>query len=166
MPRRDCGAPFAAPGADMRRRRPVHHPPLPRDGRPIIVFLTVCTAGRRPMLARPAVHDALLHAWSAASAWRVGRYVVLPDHLHLFCAPDRAVPLATWVRYWKTLVSQRWPWPAEHPIWQRDSWDTQLRSGESYEAKWEYVRHNPVRHRLIARADDWPYAGELDLLDW
>jgi hypothetical protein len=32
--------------------------------------------------------------------------------------------------------------------------------------KWSYVRENPVRAGLVARAEDWPYQGELNVLDW
>jgi hypothetical protein len=52
------------------------------------------------------------------------------------------------------------------PIWQMDCWDTQLRAGQSYGAKWDYVRNNAVRHGLVARAEDWPYQGELNILPW
>ena len=55
---------------------------------------------------------------------------------------------------------------AHNTIFQRDQWDTQLRTGESYASKWEYVRNNPVRKCLVARADDWPYQGELNILQW
>mgnify|MGYP003875432317 CR=1 FL=1 len=51
-------------------------------------------------------------------------------------------------------------------FWQRDFWDTQLRRGESYSAKWKYVRHNPVRAGLVPSADLWPYQGELNVLRW
>ncbi|MCX7914880.1 MAG: hypothetical protein N3A53_01065, partial [Verrucomicrobiae bacterium] len=51
-------------------------------------------------------------------------------------------------------------------IWQRDFWDTQLRRGESYSAKWEYVRQNPMRAGLVAKAAHWPYQGELNILEW
>ena len=38
--------------------------------------------------------------------------------------------------------------------WQSDHWDTRLRSGESYDAKWEYVRNNPVRAGLVKTAEE------------
>lgn len=47
-----------------------------------------------------------------------------------------------------------------------DCWDTQLRAGESYDAKWEYVRQNGVRHGLATAANEWPYQGELNILQW
>jgi hypothetical protein len=70
------------------------------------------------------------------------------------------------MRFWRVLVSRRWPIAQDQPIWQRSFWDTQLRRGDRYEDKWEYVRNNPVRHGLVARAEDWPYAGEINVLPW
>jgi len=136
-----------------QRRRPAHHPPLTRDNRTTIIFVTVCTAGRRPLLGSTEAHETLREAWQAATGWSVGRYVILPDHLHLFCAPgvEEPPPLRAWVRYWKTLASRRWPAATAQPIWQLGFWDRQLRSGESYRSKWDYVRGNPVRHGLVPR---------------
>ena len=45
-------------------------------------------------------------------------------------------------------------------------WDRRLRDSDSYEEKWEYIRNNPVRHKLVTRAEDWPYQGELNVLKW
>jgi putative transposase len=64
------------------------------------------------------------------------------------------------------MASRQWPRPAEHPVWQLDFWDTQLRREESYAAKWDYEWRNPVRKGLVARPEDWPYAGEMHPLVW
>ena len=131
------------------------------------MFVTVCSADRKPILAYEGAHRVILAAWRRAQAWIVGRYVILPDHIHLFSAPgDQPMPLDVWVKFWKSEVARRWPRPELHPICQTDFWDTQLRGGESYEAKWDYVRENPVRHGLVHRPEEWPYAGELNALDW
>ena len=150
------------------RRKPVHLPPRWDWHGPVIIYVTVCTRKRRPLLARPEVHDLLRNVWQEAKGWLVGRYVVMPDHVHLFCGPaDETVPsLERWVQFWKALASRVWPWPEEKPVWQRSFWDRQLRSWQSYEEKWLYVRNNPVRHGLVSRADDWPFAGELNELPW
>jgi putative transposase len=102
-----------------------------------------------------------------ASTWLVGRYVILPDHVHLFCAPNGidAPSLERWMRYWKSLVTKNLNAESE-TIWQRHHWDRQLRRGESYGEKWEYVCNNPVRHGLVERAIDWPFQGELNELRW
>ena len=56
--------------------------------------------------------------------------------------------------------------PRLPPLFQRDCWDRQLRTGESYAQKWMYVRNNPVRKGLVANADDWPYQGRMNILEW
>jgi hypothetical protein len=43
--------------------------------------------------------------------------------------------------------------------------DHLLRSDESYAEKWNYVRENPVRAGLAQSAEDWPYAGEIVVID-
>jgi putative transposase len=149
-------------------RAPPHFPPVERFNAPTIVFLTVCTQNRKPILARADVHALLADVWRVAAGWRVGRYVLMHDHLHLFCAPARTepLPLDRWVQFWKSRASRRWPRLPEQPVWQKSFWDTQLRSGESYEEKWEYVRLNPVRKGLVTRWEEWPFAGEIHVLDW
>jgi putative transposase len=136
------------------------------DGsRPTIVFLTVCTKGRIPWLATVENHDALRRTWERSEAWIVGRYVLLPDHLHLFAAPGRLeIELDKWVRYWKLRFSAARQVPAQQ--WQTDHWDKRLRSDESYDSKWEYVRNNPVRAGLVKTAYEWPYQGEIHRLPW
>ena len=111
---------------------------------PTIVLVTVCTKDRRRWLASPENQMALHRVWEDAQAWLVGRYVLMPDHLHLFAAPGRMeIPLDNWVRYWKSRFTQARDCPTQE--WQAGHWDTRLRSGESYEAKWWYVLNNPVR---------------------
>src|SRR4051794_10205518 len=128
------------------RNRPVHHPPVERDNRPIIVFVTICTKNRKQVLADSLVHESLREAWLREGAWLVGDYLIMPDHIHLFCAPGELSPcsLRTWTKLWKSEASRHWPYMDQSPVWQRDFWDTQLRSGESYAEKWSYVELNPV----------------------
>jgi len=153
------------PGRD--RKHPIHLPPGEKHNRAIIIYVTVCTAKRRPILASPRVHGVILRAWRGAPTWLVGRYVVMPDHVHFFCAPDgmTAPSLERWMRYWKSTVTGAIG-AKKGQVWQRDHWDRQLRSSESYASKWEYVRRNPVRHGLCQDPDDWPYQGELNILQW
>ena len=132
-----------------------------------MVFVTVNAHQRKPILAKTDVANVILSAWKQADTWLVGRYVIMPDHLHFFCAPrDLSVGLKRWIKFWKSQVSLRWPRPDEQPVWQLDFWDTQLRRGESYSEKWDYVWRNPVRKGLATRPEDWPYAGELNILVW
>ena len=188
------------------------------DNRAIMLYVTVVTGKRNAMLADKAVQDCIVAAWKAAADWLVGRYVIMPDHIHFFCAPATYPPpdFHRWMKQWKAQVSRSFPIglragrahgrvalvateiPADTshgrvalvatgngadaaatsaalpnvplsrppPLFQRDCWDRQLRTGESYAQKWEYVRNNPVRKGLVAHADEWPYQGQVNVLDW
>jgi len=151
-----------------QRKKPAHFPTVEVGFRSIIVFLTVCTHRRKSLLANEEAARRLIAAWQAANFWRVGRYVIMPDHVHLFCAPNTFPPrpLKNWIAFWRNHVTRAWPQRNEIPIWQREYWDRQLRRDESYAQKWEYVENNAVRHGHVARAQDWPYQGELNILEW
>jgi putative transposase len=149
------------------RRHPIHLAPFEAHNRPIIVFVTCSSAKKAPILASSSTHQAILNGWVTASTWLVGRYVIMPNHLHFFCAPSGidASSLEGWMRYWKSLVTRTLA-KGSGEVWQRHHWDRQLRRGESYSEKWEYVRNNPVRHGYVTNADNWPYQGELNELRW
>jgi len=154
---------------DWERKHPVHHEPLERHNRPVIIFVTVCSKDRKKIFATQQVHALLLDCWTRAGAWLVGRYVIMPDHIHLFCAPEnsqRSISLQRWVTYWKSLASLAWPVASDEPVWQRHFWDTQLRRNESYDQKWDYVVQNPIRAGLAGGVADWQFQGECNVLRW
>ena len=134
-------------------------------GEPTIVFLTVCSARRVPWLAQREVQESLETVWRQSDAWLVGHYLLMPDHLHLFCAPrDLRFTLEKWVRYWKSCFQRQnlhQPWE-----WQRDFWDTRLRRQESYTEKWRYIQENPVRKGLVRNPEEWLFQGMLNVLPW
>jgi len=147
------------------RHHPVHTALRERFNTSTIIFLTVCTKDRQPILANQNAHAALIEAWRTNPKWLVGRYVVMPDHVHLFCAPATSPPglLASWVKFWKSEFASHF---GQAGLWQRHFWDTQLRRGESYEQKWHYVIQNPVRAGLVSAHEEWPFQGELNVLSW
>jgi REP element-mobilizing transposase RayT len=150
---------------EFGRTSPPHFPTLEAGNLPAIVFLTICTKDRQPALATERFHGLLKEAWKSADLWLVGRYVILPDHIHLFCTANTdACSLEDWVRFWKSRVAAQ---SLEgRKLWQREFWDTQLRDSDSYSAKWEYIRNNPVRHGLVEKAEDWAFQGEMNFLPW
>jgi len=150
------------------RRRLPHLAPLEFADQTTLIFLTMCVDKRRPLLARAEIVALLLDCWREADHWLVGRWVVMPDHLHLFCAPARspATPVASWARFWRSQVTRRWPSPEERPIWPRDFFDRRLRSGESYRQKWLYLWENPIKDGIVTRPEEWPHQGEMNVLPW
>lgn len=96
----------------------------------------------------------------------VGLYVIMPDHIHLLAAPSRLEVglIKPWVKYVKREMSVELAWGRHH--WQENCWDTQIRSGEQFVEKAEYIRNNPVRQGLVKHPDDWPYRGVLNQFVW
>jgi len=151
-----------------KRRTPAHYCVYNEGRKSVIVYVTICTDKRKPVLCSQNAHRFLLEAWHAAHAWAVGRYVIMPDHIHLFCTPaiSEAPSLTSWVCFWKAMASRWWQKIEDKPLWQKSFWDTQLKGRESYEEKWNYVLCNPVRAGLCKKPDDWPWQGELNVLEW
>jgi len=173
------------------RHRPIHLPNMERHNQPVILFVTVCTNTRRPILANVAMQRLLVASWTEAKRWHVGQYMIMPDHIHLFCSPaaSTAPNVSAWVGFWKSLVSRAvkgfgplaglWTGAEgaggtggaggtapSRSLWQTDCWDTQLRHVRHYEEKWEYVQANPVRKGLVSEPAAWPYQGCLQELRW
>ncbi len=146
-------------------RRPLRLDWLFSDIQPLY-FVTFNTSAGQLILDRTEVHAAFREFCQRAYndyEVAVGRYVLMPDHAHLFVAfqPD-GLTLSKWVQslrsnLGKTLLRIGF----QKPHWQEGFFDHLLRSSESYSEKWEYVRMNPVRAGLCDSADDWPWAGEI-----
>ena len=138
-----------------------------------VVFITICTAERRSLLCEAGATDVLMAEWRHARVrhgWRIGRYVIMPDHVHFFCAVEPGCPckpLSQFIGLWKEWTSKGLAkaMGVAGPVWQRQFFDHVLRSRESYAEKWAYVRDNPVRARLVSDAEQWPHSGFVDFDD-
>jgi len=134
-------------------------------GQSTIVFLTVCAERPARDLANTRVHETLLQAFREADAWLVGSYIVMPDHIHLFCAPaDEDCTIENWIAFWKRCY-RRIGGP-EMPRFQSRGFHHRLRREENYQEKSAYMRANPVRAGLVAGPEDWKFQGTLNELRW
>lgn len=128
---------------------------------PPLYFVTFNTHQRKKLLANERVHESFVE-FARSGAERgiaVGRYVIMPDHVHLFVRGDIAFLLSQWMRMLKRILSKGILTAGPH--WQKGFFDHLIRHSESYSEKWEYVRQNPVRARLVTNPEDWPWQGEL-----
>jgi putative transposase len=148
------------------RKKPAHPPPIERHNEPIVVFVTVRVNDLALNLATPRCHAALRESWARSTAWRVGGYTIMPDHVHLFCVPGvlPSTSIKLWVKFWKGQFKR--VMGLDRTIWQRDGWDTQMRNHAHYVEKRSYVRQNTVRRGLAVNAEDWPYQGEMHVIQW
>jgi putative transposase len=125
-----------------------------------IVLLTVTTENRTPWLADTTAHRLLRETLLEAKAWLVGDYLLMPDHLHAFCAPHNfAFSIEQWITFWKRDFRRR----HGRADWRFQSrgWHHRLRNGEEHSAKWLYVQENPIRKGLVKKIEDWPYKGTV-----
>ena len=147
------------------------------DNRSVILFVTVCTANRIPVLANAEAFNCIVTAFRNANLWHIGRFLVMPDHIHFFCAPGRWPPQGfhRWMSFLKSSIARTFPMSlcgdvneSKGPfhLFQTQCWDTQIRSSDDYAQKLEYVRNNPVRKGLVSNAAAWPYQGAIYPLIW
>jgi len=151
-----------------RRKKP------PRLGRVFqaygspLYFVTFNTWRRQRILDRASIQDAFIGHGRKVSELGVaiGRYVIMPDHVHLFVRIGLELRLGVTVKHIKQAITKavREEAPGLR-VWQPAFFDHLLRSSESYGEKWEYVRQNPVRAGLVKLADEWPYQGEIVRID-
>lgn len=157
-----------------------------------LYFVTANTEDRKPILAKAKVHEDF-RKFCEKGLTRgvfVGKYILMPDHLHLFVAfseeyesallarrpqsdatsedpvaaacDRRLTLLSEWMKSLKNSLSKTLRgMNIPAPHWQKGFFDHVMRSEESYSEKWLYVAENPVRKSLAARPDDWPYQGEI-----
>lgn len=154
---------------DPASERPIRHKPakgvFAQVNQPTVVFLTVCTENRKAWLLDPGAHEFLRETWIEASAWTVGNYLLMPDHVHLFCAPgSTGISFQNWVGYWKRMFVRR----ASNPTWRWQShcWDRRIRGLSAYREKLAYVEQNPVRKKLVTDAGKWVHKGIIKELSW
>lgn len=128
---------------------------------PPLYFITFNTRDRRKLLANAKVHSAFVGfaATGLDQGIAVGRYVIMPDHVHLFVRGSLDFVLGQWVRMLKRNLSMSIDAPSPH--WQSGFFDHLIRHSESYSQKWAYVFQNPVRAGLVTVAEKWPWQGEI-----
>ena len=149
------------PRADKKRwpRRPPRLGRLFDNARPFY-FVTFNTYKRQSLLASDEIHETFCAFSTNAQAYdiAVGRYVIMPDHVHLFAAfPRQSIALPTWVQSLRNVIGKKLlQVGVQKPQWQEGFFDHLLRSQESYSAKWKYVRMNPVRAKLCNTPEAWP----------
>jgi hypothetical protein len=105
-----------------------------------------CASPGDPVVVRPATAGSPSAPGSSPAGVIVGR-VPSPG------GPHSPAPRAETPHQFTRL--QR-PWR-----WQSGFHDHKFRTPESESRKWEYVCLNPVRRKLVARPEQWPYGGEI-----
>ena len=144
--------------------RPPRLEPFQKYDSPLY-FVTCNTHQRRKLLANKRLHNRFTEFSKDAlrRGIAIGRYVIMPDHIHLFVAGHYEFVLTEWIRVLKRTRSTAISAPRPH--WQKGFFDHLIRHAESHNEKWEYVRQNPVRAGLVKDPEGWPWQDEIETIE-
>ena len=135
-------------------------------------FFTVNLAQRKSDLLTAHIkrlHDSIGLVRSR-HPFEIPAMVVLPDHLHaLWVLPPDDADFATRWALIKAGFSRGLPvherisasrqLKGERGIWQRRYWEHLIRDDEDYARHVDYIHYNPVKHRHVTGAADWPHSS-------
>jgi|SRR5580698_6002410 putative transposase len=124
---------------------------------------TKCWEGHQifqvPEVAEILVKTILNHR--ERNAYLLHEFVVMPNHLHILLTPSSTTSLEKAVQLIKGGASH-----AIHKergekmqIWQEGFHDWTMRDAADWRSKVEYIRLNPVRARLVERAEEWIFSS-------
>ena len=133
-----------------------------------LYFVTFNTWRRAEILDNKPVFDAFMEYGekNVSGGRAIGRFVIMPDHIHLFVRIGHDSKLSDFIRLLKQRLTKELRNMGHNgDVWQPGFFDHVMRSSESYAEKWLYVCENPVRKELVHVAEEWPWQGEVVVID-
>jgi putative transposase len=133
-------------------------------------FVGSVTWGRRPVFhAEPLARLFLetLRTYRMQHRYLLHEFVLMPEHFHLLLTPMPDVPLEKALPFIKGGFSFR----VKHElgssleVWQPGPTNHRIRNAEDYARHVEYIRQNPVKRHLAAKAEDYPYSSASGALE-
>ena len=87
-------------------------------------------------------------------------WCVMPNHAHVL-VHVWDWPLAKMLQNWKSVsaVAANKLLKRGGSFWQREYWDTFMRSEEQEKTATRYVESNPVKAKLCRTAEEWPFSS-------
>ena len=138
-------------------------------------FVTFSCYKRRRLLDHDRAKRIVLGALNAQLRRLQGLcvgFVVMPNHVHAilwFAEPGELIEaMKQWKRmssfrinqlYRDQLMQYRQHTAAADPIWQAKYHDFNVYSRRKLEEKLNYMHQNPVKAKLVARANQWPWSS-------
>jgi putative transposase len=93
------------------------------------------------------------------SAYLLHEFVIMPDHIHVLLTP--LTTLEKGVQFIKGGFSYRAKKELDSnmEVWQKGFSDHRIRDANDYALHVSYIHQNPVKGRLCARAEEFPYSS-------
>ena len=128
-------------------------------------FITTVTGQRRPIFRRETTANLLIETlthYRDERRFLLHEFVIMPDHVHALLTPAPEISLERAMQFIKGGFSYRLK--SRPPVWQASFTNHRIRGLEDYEHHREYIRMNPVRARLVERAEDYPYSSAAGVM--
>ncbi len=130
-----------------------------------VFFVTTVTAHRQPIFRREATArlliDTLAH-YRDERKFLLHEFVIMPDHVHALLTPATEISLERVMQFIKGGFSYRLK--SRPPVWQASFSNHRIRDLADYENHREYIRVNPVRAKLAATAEAYPYSSAAGVM--
>ncbi len=112
---------------------------------------------RQPEIAA-IVEESLLHRHGEHYEMRA--WVVMPNHVHLLFKVNE-VPMGQLINAWKGYTAKKanQQLGRKGQFWQNDFWDTYMRDEEHEIRSRRYIESNPIKAKLAATAQEWPWSS-------
>lgn len=140
-----------------RRAYRRHLPHYQSDGRTYFVTFVTRYRWHLPPAARSIILDHVLfeHGWRAF----IHAAVVMPDHAHVLLSPLESRALQEITRGIKGSSARgiNKLLRRDQRVWQKESFDHELRREEAVRQTGEYICQNPVRKGLCSTPDEYPW---------
>ncbi len=120
---------------------------------------TILRRGR----SREILEEILFHDYRLR--YDLDAYVVMPDHFHMLFRPFSGEDLGSLLKSLKGRTSRRinLALGRHGRLWQPRSFDRIIRSPREWLWRVHYIHQNPVRAKLVARAEDYAWSSLLTM---
>jgi putative transposase len=130
-----------------------------------IYMVTGATYKKRPLLNSDRKKEHFLKNLFerlGAAGWELAAWAVLPNHYHIVAqAPEDSSKLKSIIRAVHSISAKLINSVDKMPgrrVWY-NYWDTCITHEGSYLARLHYVHTNPLRHGVVAKAEDYPFCS-------
>jgi len=92
--------------------------------------------------------------------YQLRAWVVMPNHVHVLVEVWQT-PLAKLLRNWKGFIAceANKMIRRQGVFWEREYWDTRMRTGDQLRKAVRYIEGNPVKAGPARQAKDWPWSS-------
>lgn len=138
-------------------------------------FVTWCCADRQPLFTERVTVDLVWAQFLRAcerSGFVIVAYCFMPDHVHLLIeATSEQADAKGFFSLAKQFSGYAYAQSCHGRLWQRYCYEHVLRTDETTRRVARYIVENPVRAKLVANVQDYPFTGSgthstPELIEW